>query len=376
MLKKKFSLCLIIPIILILTACQSSWEIPVINNGQQMGVIDKKSVSFYIQKYQDGVQSIPLGQMFYDIGYTLIDEASFITNKDPGVTYTWDEIAETSMISETGQITLPDGTSFQPDDIEVVPSDLLTDIEYSIMDISPTVAYALGLPALPQAIGKVIYKTEVDHAVMILLDGTQYKKLSNMANAGELPFLGENGKLQRGITVYPSISTSGSAAFLTGLPPHENGVFGYGYRSTESTTLFDLAVQEGKSVTAVEGSSLPFNLRNAETTLSGDRDGDGFSDDNVYEKALDVIRSGMPDILYIHFHEIDDMGHSYGPESSQYSSAIERVDQYLSDIYNRLPESTLIIIFADHGMHTTTEGGNHGTLTANDLVIPIIILEK
>jgi hypothetical protein len=35
-----------------------------------------------------------------------------------------------------------------------------------------------------------------------------------------------------------------------------------------------------------------------------------------------------------------------------------------------------MIIFADHGMHTTNEGGNHGTLTADDLIIPIIFLEK
>lgn len=84
----------------------------------------------------------------------------------------------------------------------------------------------------------------------------------------------------------------------------------------------------------------------------------------------------MPDILYIHFHEIDDMGHEYGPDSEEYASAIIRVDQYLSEIYNTLPEETFIVIFADHGMHATANGGNHGTLTAADLTIPIIFLEK
>jgi predicted AlkP superfamily pyrophosphatase or phosphodiesterase len=84
----------------------------------------------------------------------------------------------------------------------------------------------------------------------------------------------------------------------------------------------------------------------------------------------------MPDLLYIHFHEIDDMGHTFGPDSDEYASAIERVDHYLAGIYDALPEGVLILIFADHGMHTTQEGGNHGTLTADDLIIPIIILEK
>jgi len=375
-LKKKFVFCLSILFILILTACQANWEIQVKTGGEIIGVIDKGSVTFYIEKSQEKIDSIPLGQMFYDIGFTLIGEVSFYTDNDPIVTYTWDDIADTTTISENGKITLENGTYLQPNEIEVVPPDLLADIKYNIMDILPTVAYALGLPEFPQTAGKIVYKTKVEQAVMILLDGTQYQKLADMVSAGRLSFLGKNGNIQRSITVYPSISTSGSAAFLTGLPPRENGVFGYGYRSTESPTLFDLAVQEGKSVTAIEGSSLPFNLRNAETILSGDRDGDGFSDDNVYENAIDVIQSRMPDLLYIHFHEIDDIGHSYSPESSQYASAIERVDQYLSDIYDNLPESTLIIVFADHGMHTTAEGGNHGTLTANDLIIPIMFLEK
>jgi len=163
---------------------------------------------------------------------------------------------------------------------------------------------------------------------------------------------------------------------LTGTNPLKNGVYGYGYRSTELKTLFDLAVENGKNVIAVEGASLPFNLRNAETTLSGDRDGNGYSDDNVFTNSLEVIQSNMPDLLYIHFHEIDDMGHSYGPDSKEYESALIRVDGYLENIFEALPENTFIIIFADHGMHATQGGGNHGTLTAADLIIPIIYLEK
>lgn len=375
-MKKNILIVLLLIFASILSACQANWDIPVHGGNGTKGVIDRESVSFYIEKSQEEIDSVQLGQMFYDVGYTLIDEVSFITETQSVVTYSWDDIAETTMISQSGEITLPDGTKLQPDEIGVTTSDLLSTINYSIMDISPTVIKALSLPELPESAGQVIYEAEADHAVMILLDGTQYQILYDMANAGELPFLGKNVNIQKGITVYPSISTSGSAAFLTGLPPRENGVFGYGYRTTESTTLFDLAVQEGKSVIAVEGSSLPFNLRNAETILSGDRDGNGFSDDNVYENAIDVIQSGMPDLLYIHFHEIDDMGHTFGPDSDEYASAIERVDHYLAGIYDALPEGVLILIFADHGMHTTQEGGNHGTLTADDLIIPIIILEK
>jgi len=110
--------------------------------------------------------------------------------------------------------------------------------------------------------------------------------------------------------------------------------------------------------------------------MSGDRDGNGYYDDNVMKNSLDVIQSEMPDLMYIHFQEIDDMGHEFGPDSDEYESAIIRVDSFLSEIYNALPEKTLLVIFADHGMHTTADGGNHGTLIASDLIIPIIFLEK
>jgi predicted AlkP superfamily pyrophosphatase or phosphodiesterase len=70
------------------------------------------------------------------------------------------------------------------------------------------------------------------------------------------------------------------------------------------------------------------------------------------------------------------MGHSYGPESKEYQDALVRVDTYISEIYKALPDYTFIVIFADHGMHTTPEGGNHGTLVASDLIIPILFLEK
>jgi hypothetical protein len=363
-------------VILFLTSCQSNWEIAVKEGERKTGSIDASSVSFYIEKSLDEVTEIPLGQMLYDVGYTLIKEISIVAKNGDAARVSWEDIAETAAINASGEIILEDGSTYQPVEIQIEPNPLLSSIDISIKDISATIAYALGLPELHNADGSVLFDSDADHAVMILLDGTQYQKLTSLVNAGELPFLKKNATIQMGLTVYPPITTSASAALLTGLPPRESGVFGYGYRTTESQTLFDLASQEGKSVIAIEGNSLPFNLQSAETTLSGDRDENGYYDDNVFENALVVIQSNMPDLLYIHFHEIDDMGHTYGPDSPEYQSAIQRVDGFLEEIYQALPENTLIAIFADHGMHATEEGGNHGALLASDLIIPIIFLKK
>ena len=361
----------------VLTACQSNWQILLIKDSQLSGEITREDVAYYIEKSLEATETVPLGQLLYDNGYSIIDQIDLTLQSGESQTFVWDEIAELAIISEEGAIIVGEKI-FDPVSIAISPSMLLDEINVSILDIAPTVADAIGLPVLSGAQGQVRWAVQgpIDQAVMILLDGLQYDKLLSLIDQGVLPFFQNLNTIHAGLSVYPPITTSASAALLTSTPPQEAGVFGYGYRSTDSLTLFDLAAEMDMDVIAVEGASLPFNLRNAETILSGDRDGNGFSDDNVFTNSIEVIDANLPDILYIHFHEIDDMGHSYGPESTEYKSAIISVDQYLSEIYDALPKETFIVIFADHGMHETADGGNHGTLTAADMIIPIIFLEK
>lgn len=362
---------------ILLPACHSAWEISITGEGHPEITVSKKDISFYIEKSDEEITEIPLGQILYANGYSLIDSIRLLLTKENSTHYfNWEVVASVTTIEESGSLNI-DGVRYSVKSIAVTPSYKIIEIDYSIMDIAPSLAYALDLPNLPDAEG--INRTEIKamQGLMILLDGLQYQKLIEMIEAGRLPFF-ENHKneIHQGLTVYPPITTSASAALFTSTPPQRNGVYGYGYRSTELTTLFDVAFQAGKSVFAVEGASLPFNLRNADVIMSGDRDGNGYSDDNVFLNSIEKIKSGMPELMYIHFHEIDDMGHSYGPASTQYEEALIRVDGYLTEIYETLPENTLIAIFADHGMHATEEGGNHGTLTAEDLIIPIVFIKK
>jgi len=366
---------ILIFIFFLIPACAPGWKITLLSSEQSPQPISYEVVNFYLEKSTEEASEIPLGQVLYANGYTLIDGITFTMEGGGTETYEWDLIASDTTITSEGTVTIL-GKASRPESIQVHPARHLK-IQYSIMDIAPTMAHALGLPKLPEAVGLNRIEGEADYGVMILLDGLQYQKLTDLIENGSLPFFQRfQENIQMGLTVYPSISTSASAALLTSVPPQVNGVYGYGYRSTKSVTLFDMATEAGLSVKAVEGDSLAFNLRNAETMLSGDRDGDGFTDDNVFKNSLDVIDTKMPDLLYIHFHNIDDQGHNFGPESPEYETALIRVDGYLSEIYTKLPEETLIAIFSDHGMHVTEEGGNHGTLTAEDLIIPILFIEK
>ncbi len=56
--------------------------------------------------------------------------------------------------------------------------------------------------------------------------------------------------------------------------------------------------------------------------LSGDRDGNGSTDDNVLANALASWSRKCPTCCYVHFHGIDDAGHTYGPGAPEEEAVI------------------------------------------------------
>jgi predicted AlkP superfamily pyrophosphatase or phosphodiesterase len=82
----------------------------------------------------------------------------------------------------------------------------------------------------------------------------------------------------------------------------------------------------------------------------------------------------MPDLFWVHFHGIDDAGHTYGPGAPEEAETLREVDAAVGELLDALPAQTLVLIFADHGMHAVAEGerqGNHGNLIVRDMLIPI-----
>ena len=91
------------------------------------------------------------------------------------------------------------------------------------------------------------------------------------------------------------------------------------------------------------------------------------SDLEVSNEAVNYLSSNNPDFMFLHFDDIDHAGHSYGfsPDTSQYITAIEGVDSYLSPIIQSISprpdyinEDWLILITTDHGGLGTSHGGN------------------
>jgi hypothetical protein len=363
---------------MLLAACSEKWTTTIESNYKGTFDINEEIIEEY-QIYKDSDSTcagIPLEIALYQNGIEVIDMID-ITDLD-GDLFSLDE---EDIIK--GICVSPDG-SFQFNDQSIVPASVyvrennLVNDAKRIQDVTATAAAALGLE-MEGLGGTSLVTNTYKHVVLLFLDGFSYRTYKQASSEGLIPNIETDAAIFQAITIYPPRTTTSSAALLTGVTPNENGVYKSGIRSTEARTLFDAALEKGIQSVAIEGESLAFNLRNTTAVLSGDRDQNGGTDDNTFANALETLETGVPDLVWIHFHGIDDLGHAYGPVTGEVLNKVVEVDAYVGQIYEILPENTLIIIFSDHGMHYEKEEeeyGNHGNLIYDDMVIPIFIQTK
>ena len=375
-----------IPILFLLLAllagCGASWQARVIAPDGSAFAVDRQVLKAMERFAEEDAEGVPLEQVLWTAGHQAVETVTVVDDEGVRHEYDWAEVALEAQWLPGGTILIA-GEELDAAQVEAEPPALLSRVTASITDLAPTAAAGLGLdrpaastgqplPAIGGAVG-------VDHVLLLFLDGFGYVRYTEAAEAGLIPNLVALGQPQVGLTVYPPCTSVASAALLTGAPPAANGVDQRGIRKTGTETLFDVAAEAGLEVVAVEGNALAFNLRNAEMTLSGDRDGDGSTDDNGLANALAVLEAGMPDLFWVHFHGIDDAGHTYGPGAPEEQAAIQGVDAAVGQLIQALPDNTLVVIFADHGMHHVEEEGrlgNHGHLIERDMFIPVILIMR
>jgi hypothetical protein len=334
-----------------------------------------------------GDGGVALERVLWAAGHYAIERVVLVEPEGARHEYAWPAVAGDAWWREDGHVAVG-VEAFPVARVEVEPPELLNQVQARITDIAPTAAATLGLSGPAQAAGQTLGIPEADHVLLLFLDGFGYTRYTEALEEGLIPNLAALPEPLLGLTEYPPSTRVGTAALLTGAPPQVNGVDDRGVRSTDAETIFDVAAAAGLDVVAVEGEALAFNLRAAEVQLSGDRDGDGSTDDNVLANALGALDcasggctggTGMPDLFFVHFHGIDDAGHSYGPGAPEEEAAIRKVDAAAGRLLGALPGGTLAIIFADHGMHHVQEAGrsgNHGHLIERDMFIPIFVMTK
>ena len=100
---------------------------------------------------------------------------------------------------------------------------------------------------------------------------------------------------------------------------------------------------------------------------------------DVKNKAVAHLSSADPDVLFLHFDQVDGAGHSYGfsPSVANYMSAISAVDGLVGNVLStiaarpsRASEQWMVVLTTDHG---GTSGGSHGGQSVEERTIPFIV---
>ncbi|GEP44396.1 alkaline phosphatase family protein [Brevifollis gellanilyticus] len=90
------------------------------------------------------------------------------------------------------------------------------------------------------------------------------------------------------------------------------------------------------------------------------------NDAKVTQEAIRCLQMQNPDVLFLHFLDVDHAGHQFGfsADTPQYLSTLEKLDQYMGEVIAAIEkrpqakeESWLIIVSTDHGGLKKGHGG-------------------
>ena len=139
-------------------------------------------------------------------------------------------------------------------------------------------------------------------------------------------------------------------------------------------TVFELAHAEGYTTAMVAGKSKFINLaKPGSLDWQFIPDEDKITDDQVEVEAMKLIRDHQPQVLFVHFPSVDNVGHASGWASTQQLAAIANADACVGKIIAAMEDlkiwdSTLLILTADHG----GAGISHGPEDPRSRSIPWI----
>lgn len=225
-------------------------------------------------------------------------------------------------------------------------------------------------------ISKLYYdiKSSIDKdekVIAIFLDGFSYEQYLIAKEEKRIPFL-ERVFITPARSVFTPVTNAGFASMITGTLPPVNGVYDRSYRGLDVESIFGYAAGKDKEQVLIEGDIKILNTE-IEPVLNVDANKNGDTDDEAYIGLLQAMEKDY-DFLFVHFHGIDNRGHSHGPYAVETMDYIELIDEYLAQIDSLWPGR--ILITSDHGMHKTVQGGDHGQCRHEDMIVPYFIREN
>jgi predicted AlkP superfamily pyrophosphatase or phosphodiesterase len=213
--------------------------------------------------------------------------------------------------------------------------------------------------------------SDIDRVVIISVDGLRPDLLLR-ANTPRIRSLIKRGSYSMWArTTEMSITLPSHTSMLTGIRPDTHKIFwndhaGKELAFAEVPTIFEQAHKASRTLsTGMVAGKSKFHQLNKPGSMDFIEvypDGKG-SNVQVGESAADMIRRHGPKVLFVHFPDVDVVGHKVGWGTPQQITAIERADDGVGMILDALnredyTDRTLIILSADHGGQGLGHGPN------------------
>ena len=224
--------------------------------------------------------------------------------------------------------------------------------------------------------------------ILIILDGLSYTTGYECMGYLQALVTKKKATLYRIKCELPSLSRPLYECLLTGVSPIDSGIVNNKItRISFNDSIFSLASKQGYITAAAAYHWMSELFNRAPWDLYNDRfvfdeklniqNGcfycwDSYPDEAVLFDAEFLIKKANPDFLLIHTMNIDDCGHQYGFNSSQYRNMVRNIDNLLSSrIEYWLNIGYEIIITSDHGMNNDC---NHGGILQEETETPCYLI--
>lgn len=246
------------------------------------------------------------------------------------------------------------------------------------------------------------------HVIVVSYDAFAAEDWSLAASLPHMARLLEKGAYSNQLqSVDPSLTYVAHTTMVTGVSPHRHGIlhnnpfqpfiaeveqaWHWFYKQIQVPTLYDLLHQQGMTTAAIlwpvtAGAKIKFHLPevraigNENQILKVLRYGSPFYcldmerrfgslrngieqpnlDNFIAAVAAHTLRTKLPNLMLIHFIELDEMKHHHGTQSAQAKQAIVNMDEHLGQLIKAAEEAgildeTVFVVVGDHSqldLHT------------------------
>jgi len=249
----------------------------------------------------------------------------------------------------------------------IVGTILTLDVAWGAATSAPPSAATSGQAKLPAAASA----KPSDHTVLLFsIDGLR----PDVALRADTPSI--HALMREGAftfwsqTTAVSITLPSHTSMLTGVTPARHDIVWNADLPFSSPvwprfpTLFEVAKRAGYTTAMVAGKSKFNQLAKPNTVdwLSVPQKANSkVHDDDVAKDAIDIIGQHRPDVLFVHFPDVDSAGHAKGWGSHEQLAAVHLADAALGSMVTAwrsagLAEHGLIMLTTDHGGQGRTHG--------------------